>query len=263
MLVQHPKPPQNYPHHRSFWFGDKVQLAGKRAVSFYSPLYSRTKGTEETEDTIYYYNDQVRHVRFLACESSGNIATIRTQLLWEMDTSTPVLDEIRDMRLLALGGGEYFMDVIFTVKASYGDVAFVSDAVHYAWPYIRMNRTFSVEGGGTITNSAGQINQKGTNMKEAVWVDYSSTVKGTTEGLAVFSHPDNPQPHKWLTRDYGCFGPRRIDARSGRRFTLKQGESLKRRIGVLVHSGGVKTGRVAERYQAYVQGTLFPGSQSK
>jgi hypothetical protein len=59
-----------------------------------------------------------------------------------------------------------------------------------------------------------------------------------------------------LTRDYGCFGPRRADARSGKKFTLKKGESLRQRVGVLVHRGDVKSGRVAERYSQYIEGKL-------
>jgi hypothetical protein len=115
---------------------------------------------------------------------------------------------------------------------------------------------FSVDEGGTITNSEGGLNQAGTCDKEARWVDYVNTIEGQTEGLAIFSHPDNAQPHKWLTRDYGCFGPRRVDARGGKPFTLEKGESLSRRVGVLVHRGNVKAGKVAQRYEAYVKGKL-------
>jgi hypothetical protein len=166
------------------------------------------------------------------------------------------VEERRQMRLVALGNGEYCTDVTYTVTAAFGDVKFVSDWVHYAWPYLRMHPQFSVQQGGTITNSAGGVNQKETNGKPAVWVDYSNTVEGRTEGLAVFSHPDNAQPHKWLTRDYGTFGPRRVDERSGEPFVLEQGDSLTRRVGVLVHRGDVAEAKVAERYQAYAAGEL-------
>ncbi len=248
MLVEHPK---QYPHHRSFWFADTVKLEGKRQVSFYNAYYSRKPGLKTPG-----YPDRVRHKEFLSLEATGKTATVNAALVWEMDGSTPVIDERRDMRIVALRDGAYFLDITFTVTAAHGDVTFVSDWVHYAWPYLRMNDTFNVAAGGTITNSEGQVNQKGTNGKAARWVDYSNTVAGTAEGLAVFSHTDNPQPHKWLTRDYGCFGPRRIDARSGKRFTLKNGQSLKRRVGVLVHTGDVTTGNVAEHYEAYIQGKL-------
>jgi hypothetical protein len=93
-------------------------------------------------------------------------------------------------------------------------------------------------------------------------MDYSNAVQGKTEGLSIFSHPENPYPHKWLTRDYGTFGPRREDARSGRAFTLKHGASTTQRIGLLVHRGDVVDGQVAERYDAYAQGRL-PGASAR
>ena len=249
MTVQHPK---KYPHHRSFWFGDKVQLAGQsRPLTSYGAYYSKKGKPAATE-----YPDRVRHVKIEKMQLTGSQAVLKKTLVWEMDAKTPVLDETRDMRIVALGAGEYFLDITFTVTATYGDVHFVSDAVHYAWPYIRMNDTFSVAGGGTITNSQGKVNQKATNGQVATWVDYCNTVDGKTEGLAIFSHSDNPQPHKWLTRDYGCFGPRRVDARSGKKFTLAKGKSLKRRVGILVHNGDVKSGNVAQRYKQYIDGKL-------
>lgn len=249
MTVQQTDP---YPHHRSFWFADKVQLAGKRPVTVYNAFYSK----EDGPDGRPAFRDHVRHVEFVPGQSTKDQAEIGIKLVWEMDHTTPVLDELREMRVVALGDGEYFFDITFTVTAAYGDVAFVSDAVHYAWPYVRMNKDFNVEAGGTITNSQGGINQKGTNGKVARWIDYSNTVDGQPAGLAIFSHSDNPQPHAWLTRDYGCFGPRRIDARSGKPFTLKQGDSISRRVGILVHRGDVEDGNVAERYRQYVAGKL-------
>ena len=178
------------------------------------------------------------------------------RLLWEMDLTTPVLDESRQVRLVALPDREYFLDLTFTLTASYGDVEFVSDWVHYAWPFIRMHPRFSVDQGGRITSSTGAINQEQTNGQPARWIDYSNTIDGTTEGLAVFSHPQNPAPHKWLTRDYGTFGPRRSDDRSGIPFTLKRNESLTQRVGILVHRGDVHTGRVSERFERYATGKL-------
>jgi hypothetical protein len=251
MTIQEPDP---YPHHRSFWFADRVRLEGERDVNFYGALYSAAdRGNPKPP-----FADHVRHVEFVPDRTapSPNQRTVTTKLLWEMDHDKPVLEELRSMRIVALENGEYFLDFTFTVTASHGNVTFTSDATHYAWPYVRMCPEFSVEQGGQIVNSEGGVNQAGTNGKEAKWVDYVNTIDGVTEGLAVFSHTDNAQPHKWLTRDYGCFGPRRIDAKSGKPFTLKKGESLSRRVGVLVHRGDVKTGRVAKRFEAYVKGRL-------
>ncbi len=248
MTVQKTEP---YPHHRSFWLGDKVRLEGEsRDASFYAPLYS----AEDRKDPKPPFRDRVRHVEFTEANSSADRAEIGMKLVWEMDFDKPVLDELRTMRVVSLGEGQYLLDVTYKVTAAHGDVTFTSDWVHYAWPYVRMNKHFSVEGGGTIVNSAGGRNQKETNGKEADWVDYFNTVDGATEGLALLSHPDNPRPHKWLTRDYGTFGPRRIDARSGTRFTLERGRSLTRRVGVYVHRGDTQAAKVAEVFARYGKG---------
>jgi hypothetical protein len=251
MTVQKTEP---YPHHRSFWFGDKVKLDGGRAVGFYNALYS---GSTRGIDAKPPYKDHVRHLAFEEGKAEKDQAELRASLVWEMDGDTPVFDEQRLMRVVALGEGAWFMDITYTLTAKYGDVEFVSDAVHYAWPYLRMNSTFSVEGGGTITSSEGGVNQAGTNGKAARWVDYSNTVDGKASGLAIFAHPSTgPESPKWLTRDYGCFGPRRADDKSGKPFTVAKGESISQRVGVLVHRGDVQVGQVAERFAAYIAGDL-------
>jgi len=241
-----------FPHQRSIWLADAVQLEGRRKVSFYMAYYSKV----DPKDPNSPYRDHVRHVEFLPGKTAGNQAEIGMKLLWEMDQNVPVLDETRQTRIVALRGGEYFIDLTFTVTASYGDVTFVSDWSHYAWPYVRMSPEFSEEKGGTIANSEGGKGQVQTIGKPAHWVDYSNAVEGVTEGLAIFSHSQNEYPHKWFNRVYGTFGPRRADARSGHPFVLKKGESLKQRVGILVHRGDVKDGLVAERYEQYLAGKL-------
>jgi hypothetical protein len=78
-------------------------------------------------------------------------------------------------------------------------------------------------------------------------------LEGIPEGVAVFQWPDGRE-HRFLTREYGTFGPRRPDDRSGKPFTLKKGESITQRVGVLVHNGDAAGGRVRERYKKYVKG---------
>jgi hypothetical protein len=247
ILVQQTEP---YPHHRSFWFADTVKLKGGREVSTYNALYTGKKEAEQTYKPPF--RDRIRHKEFTRCEAKDNRAVIDTNLVWEMDHNKSVLDERRHLVATALGEGEYFLDIEFTLKASYGNVEFVSDAVHYAWPYIRIHNRFSGENGGIITSDNGAKGQEATNMKPALWIDYSNTVEGKTEGLAFFQFPDG-KSHNWLTREYGCFGPRRPDDLSGKPFNLKKGESLYQRVGIFVHKGDVNTGRVADRYQEYIK----------
>jgi len=251
MTVQKTEP---YPHHRSFWFADTVELAGHRQASFYNAFYTGAGGPRDPHPP---FRDRIRHDRFVSWAPGRGEGRLRWRLIWEMDHGrTPVLEEEREMRVVALEGGEYFLDIRFTVTAAYGPVTFRSDAVHYAWPYVRMNDRFNTNGMGRLVNSEGGVGQAGTHDKPARWVDFSRTGVPDAEGLALFSHPSNPHPHTWLTRDYGTFGPRREAARSGRPFTLAPGESLGTRVGVLIHRGDVQSGRVAERYRAWSEGRL-------
>lgn len=246
MLVEKTEP---YPHHRSLWIADTVRLNGGREVSVYNALYSGVK--TGGKDFGPPFRDRVRHVRFTHVDALGPRAAINDELVWEMDGGRPVLKETRRLRVEALGNGEYLLDLAFTLTAAYGDVEFVSDEVHYAWPFLRVETRWS--GGGRLTNDAGAGGEQATNLKPARWIDCSNTVAGETAGIAVFQWPDGRE-HRWLTRQYGCFGPRRPDDRSGKPFTLRKGESISQRVGILVHAGDAAAGGVAARYKLYTEG---------
>jgi hypothetical protein len=248
MLVQKTEP---YPHHRSFWFADTVRPAGgEKDVSFYNGLYSGV----QTASGGYGppFRDRIRLVSFPRLEAAKARAEIDAKLVWESD-GRPVLDEARRLVVHSLGGGEYLLDLTWTLTASGAVVTFTSDDVHYAWPYLRLDPSFSGERGGRIVSDSGATGEKATNMKPALWIDYSNTVDGTAEGVAVFQWPDGRE-HRWLTREYGTFGPRRPDDLSGKPFTVGNGGSVTQRVGVLVHKGDVESGRVRERYGKYIKG---------
>jgi len=248
MLVQKTEP---YPHHRSFWFADTVRVeGGERDLSFYNGLYSGIKA--ESGDYGPPFRDRIRLVSYPRLEAAKARAEIDAELVWESD-ARPVLDEARRLVVHSLGDGEYLLDLTWTLAASGGDVTFTSDDVHYAWPFLRLDPAWNGEHGGTITSDSAAVGEKATNMKPALWIDYSRTVDGETAGVAAFQWPDG-RAHRWLTREYGCFGPRRPDDLSGKPFTLGKGESVTQRVGVLVHKGDVASGRVRERYYKYVKG---------
>jgi len=248
LLVQKTEP---YPHHRSFWFADTVRIAGgERDLSFYNALTSGVR--TEAGDYVPPFRDRVRLVSFPRIFVTKARAEIVAELVWESD-GRPVLDERRALVVHSLGGGEYLLDLTWTLTPSAGDVLFTSDDVHYAWPYLRLDPVWSGDRGGKIVSDTGATGEQATTMKPALWIDYSNTVEGVAEGVAVFQWPDGAD-HRWLTREYGCFGPRRPDDRSGKPFTLEPGASLTQRVGVLVHQGDVAGGRVRTRYEKYVRG---------
>ncbi|HMA53771.1 MAG TPA: DUF6807 family protein [Acidobacteriota bacterium] len=248
MIVEKTEP---YPHHRGFWFADTVRTAaGEKDLSFYNALYSGAKTAAGGYGPPF--RERVRLESSPLIEAAKARAVIEARLVWESD-GKPVLREERRLVVHSLGHGEYLLDLTFALTPVEGDVTFASDDVHYAWPFLRLDPAWNGEHGGRITSDSGAAGEKATNMKPALWIDYSNTIDGRTEGVAVFQFPDGAI-HRWLTREYGTFGPRRPEDRSGRPFTLHPGESVVQRAGVLVHGGDVASGRVRERYGRYVRG---------
>lgn len=246
LLVQKTEP---YPHHRALWIADRVQIEGGPDVDF----YHEWKNLRDPEKPELGHHSYIRHDGIRDVREHGKEASFTAEATWVVQEDTPVLADTRHVTVRDLGNGEYLVDLRWELRAAYGDVTFRSDAVHYAWPYLRMEPAFSGEHGGVIVDDQGRRGQKGTNGKVARWIDYSNTIEGVTEGVAVFVYPDG-HDHEWLTREYGTFGPRRAARWNGTGFVLARGETIGGRVGILVHRGDAVEGRVAERYRDYVGG---------
>ncbi len=247
LLVQVPDP---YPHHRSLWIVDRVQLEDGPVTDF----YHEWKNLRDKDKPELGHHAFIRHDRFSELHTGTERAVAVAELAWGVQDNVPVLDQTLRMELEPLGNGEYLLHIGWELRAAHGDVKFLSDWVHYAWPYLRMEPAFSGGEGGTITDDLGRTGQEATNEQYASWVDYSNTVDGITEGLTVFT-PEDGQQRKWLTREYGTFGPRRPDEWSGSKFTLKRGEKLDGQVTILVHRGDVSSGQVAERRRSLTPDT--------
>jgi hypothetical protein len=246
LLVQHPDP---YPHHCAMWIADRVQLADGPVVDF----YHCTRNQKDPDDAGAGYRHLIRQRSVRRCELADGKAVVTVELQWLVDGTTPVLDDTRTFALTPLAGNESQLDLEFTLRAAHGPVTFHSDQVHYAWPLLRVHPQFSAANGGTLVDDQGRAGQRSTNEQYARWMDYSNTIDGVTEGLAILL-PAGAGPRRWLTRDYGCFGPRRPDPQNGTRFVLQPGAELRGAVRILVHRGDAVSGRVAERYRDYVEG---------
>ncbi len=242
LLVQKTEP---FPHHRSLWIVDKIQLGDGPVVDFYHEWQNLVDG----EKPELGHHSFIRHDGFTEVRDGATSASATAALTWLIHGEPALAQELRFV-CSDLGGGEYALDLAWELRADYGAVRFPSDWVHYAWPYLRMDPAFNGESGGTITDDQGRTGQEATNAQYARWVDYSGSVDGLIEGVAVFT-PDDGQPRKWLTREYGTFGPRRPDEWSGTDFSLAAGENLRGEVRLFVHSGDVEAAAVAEWYERY------------
>ena len=252
LLTAEYPPRKLYPHHRSVWIVDRVQLEGQPDVDFYHSWKNQAK----PHDPKSPFRHRIKHVEFTRTEVVDGLALVGMKQVWQVNRKTPVLDETCDLVVQPLAESEYLIDLSFKLTASYGNVRFLSDPIHYAWPYVRMHPQFSGDQGGTLVDDAGHTGDEEINKHYARWVDYSNSVDGVTEGLTIFTLP-KPR-HKWLTRAYGAWGPRRADKYSGTKFTLKCGKSIGGRVGLYVHRGDAQTGHVAQRYQDYLKMVAEP-----
>jgi hypothetical protein len=107
---------------------------------------------------------------------------------------------------------------------------------------IRVATPLTVKNGGRIVNSDGLVNEPQVWGKQAEWCDYSGTIGGTPLGMLLMADPQNFRRSWFHARDYGVlvanpFGQNAFTKGEKSQITVRPGESLRLRFGVLVHQG--------------------------
>lgn len=181
-------------------------------------------------------------------EDTEDEALIEAENAWDDDAGKTLLKEVRTLRFRPQAGGQWLLviDLLFTAdqpvtlgKTSFGPVA------------VRMAKTIGVhDGGGTIRNSAGGVNEKEIFWKPAKWVDYSGPMPGgVVEGITLMDHPSNPgHPNPYHVRDDGWMGatttftePRVVD----------KDKPLSLRYGLWVHGGLPAADAINAQFEAF------------
>lgn len=121
---------------------------------------------------------------------------------------------------------------------------------------VRMAKSIGVnDGGGTIRNSAGQVNEKDVFWKPAKWVDYSGPIVGDkAEGITLFDHPGNPNhPSVFHVRNDGWMGAAlTFDAPR----TIAPGKGLRLRYALYVHGEPPMAEALESRWSAFAKSKL-------
>ena len=118
---------------------------------------------------------------------------------------------------------------------------------------VRMAKSIGVhDGGGTIRNSAGQVDEKEVFWKPAKWVDYSGPVRDLImEGITLFDHPANPNhPSVFHVRNDGWMG---ASLTFDKARTIAPGQSLRLRYGLFVHAGQPSVKDLEARWAAFAK----------
>jgi len=231
--------PPDHVHHRSLW----VAHGEVNGVDNWSEHKDHGKTVTESIEAAF---------------GGPALGAIRARNSWVSAVGQKVLEESVEYLFYALSFERRIIDVNLELTASEGDVRF-GDTKEGGTLSIRVAQSLEVEEGGTITNSYGGINEKETWGKRAQWCDYSGLLEGRRVGIAAFDHPANfRHPVWWHVRNYGLmtanlFGLSHFTGDPTQRgdYTLPQGQSLRLRYRVLVHSGDVREANVAEAYHDF------------
>jgi len=226
-------------HHRGLWFSyDDVN-----GVKFWENDPSYTKGR---------VGKQV--VKKTAWKGGAKQGTLTATIEWQTPEGEVLLVEQRAMTFRP-DPKLRTIDFVCTLEAAQ-DVT-LGDTKEGAFA-IRLAEPFTERRGGKMVDAEGREGMKNVWGKRANWVDYSAELEGEKLGVAIFSHPSNPDhPPYWHARDYGLFalnpfGQNAFDPRQPERITkMAKGQKRTYRWEVLVHPGDAAAGGVAELYQKY------------
>ncbi len=230
----HPHDPHGHRHHRSVW----VAHHDVSGVDFWGDA-----GT-----------GRIEHVKLEALTDGDGEATLVAHNAWKAEEQGVLLDERRSLRFVDLNNGEWLMIVTLELSSPAGDVTL--GKTPFGPLGVRMAKSIGVhDGGGTIRNSTGGVNEAEVLWKPARWVDYSGPISAQlTEGITLMDHPSNPRhPTTFHVRDDGWMGTSFTYNDS---WVIEKGSPLRLRYGLYVHRGTPNPDVINATWNQFVQLTL-------
>jgi len=235
----HPRDPNGHSHHNSVWISHH-DVGG---VGFWNDA-SSSKG-------------RIVHRRVNRYEDADDEALIEVTNAW-IETNgegggRTLLEETRTMRFQP--GERWQWLLVLDVVLSAPQEPVTLGKTNFGLVGVRMAKTIGVhDGGGTIRNSEGAVNEPQVHEKPARWCDYSGPIAfevppgpplnrpPSMAGITLLDHPLNPNhPTVFHVRDDGWMGAAlTFDAPR----TIEPGSPLKLRYGLWVHSGVPSAGQI-------------------
>jgi len=230
--IGHPHDPVSHRHHRGIW----VAHANVNGTDF----WGENSGSAIRHEAIELYEDGPTRAGLVARNG------------WLTSRGEKVLTERRTLSMTPLAGGECAMDIQLEFHATDGAVTF--EALPFGFLGVRVAKTMSVaDGGGTIINSEGGSDEKGTFWKRAKWVNYAGPIAPQRRnGILVLDHPSNLRhPTYWHTRRDGWMG---ASFTLKEPFRLAEGDKLKLNYRLVVHDGDADPERAEGAWKQFAAG---------
>jgi len=231
--IGHPHDPTGHSHHNSVWLAHQFV----NGVNFWGDNAGR-----------------IVQQKLVRLDDGPDAASIETINAWQDKDGKTQMIEQRRTGVQALENGEWMLLIDAQFEAP--PKAPVTLAPTAFGPFaVRMAKTIGVkDGGGTIRNSEGGVNEAGCFRKPARWVDYSGPITPqASEGITLLDHPQNPHhPTIFHVRDDGWMG-------TGMTFTgeivIPPGEPLRLRYALYVHAGVPPVEALQKRWEDFARTT--------
>ena len=242
----HPRDPESHSHHNSVWVSHHIV----NGVDFWGDRGSG-KG-------------KIVHQRIEKLEDEphpGDVAAVTAVNHWVNEQDNRVLFvERRRKEVRLLEAGEWLLVLDLHLEAKDGPVTL--GKTPFGLVGVRMAKTIGVhDGGGTVRNSEGGVNEKGVFWKKARWVDYSGPVAGNvSEGVTLMDHPSNPNhPSVFHVRDDGWMGASLTF--DGER-VVRPGQPLGLRYGLYVHAGVPPPEKLEAQWKSFAADPMPPAAKA-
>lgn len=224
----HPHDPVTHSHHNSVWLSHQF-----------------VNGANFWEDGPAHEVQQ----RLLRLEDGDDSAFIEAENAWIDKNGQPQMHELRRVKVQTLADGEWLLLIESQFEARKAPVELGQSA--FGMMAVRMAKTIGVhDGGGTIRNSEGGVDEAGCFRKPARWCDYSGPIlNGVSEGATLMDHPSNlHHPVPFHVRDDGWMGASLTFPAA---HTIQPGTPLKLRYGLYIHRGVAEPARIETQWKAF------------
>src|SRR3954471_13273671 len=231
----HPRDPNTHSHHNSLWISHH-DVGG---VGFWNDAKSS--------------EGRIIHQKVLRYEDANDEALIEVQNHWidGAGRGKLLLEEQRAMRFRPLADGQWLLLLDIALAAPKQPVTL--GKTNFGFVGVRMAKTIGVnDGGGTIRNSEGAVNERQVHEKSARWVDYSGPITPTArDGITLLDHPQNPNhPTVFHVRDDGWMGTAFNFAAP---YTIQPGKPLQLGYGLWVHPGVPTPAAIDQQFAAFAK----------
>jgi Family of unknown function (DUF6807) len=239
----HPHDPVTHSHHNSIWIS-----------------HHDVNGLSSWEDRGVL---RIVHQRVEELTDGPAACSIIVLNHWVGPGGALLLVERRRITASALPRDEWMLQMDLQLEAGSNEVTL--GKTPFGLVGVRMAKTIGVnDGGGTIRNSDGLMNEKEVFWKPARWVDYSGpSTSRATEGITLMDHPANANhPAVFHVRNDGWMGASLTF--DGPR-VLKRGSPLVLRYGFHVHEGMPSTNSIQQRWLSFAGRAIepWPGGKNR